>query len=313
MLNKKYLFIISIVIVMSLWLVVVVKKSQLQSILKTPMEEITFESEIPSGDAQSHLVAFEDRELFFKSVVDYPKKQGEKESDDIAGGIIPHHLLPSFIIADFFSQLANQDIETLILVGPNHYERGDFGAITSRYNWETPLGFLEPNIEIIDSLEEKELIKTDEAVIALDHSITAILPFVQYYLPKTKVVPLILSKKIKKEEVDALAEELKKYTQARKVVIVASVDFSHYLTNLEAKEKNEQSLEAIRERSYDKIFAFGNEHVDSPASIVLLLKNMDAIGAKEMTVLHDTNSGEMLGDNFSQITSYLSLFFSVKK
>lgn len=312
MLNKKYLFIILITIVILLLLVVVAKKTWLQNMSDVSTEEIRLKSEISSPDKQSHLVVFEDRELFFKSVADYPKKQGEKKSN-MVGGIVPHHLLPSFIIADFFSHLSNQDIETLILVGPNHYERGDFEAITSRYNWETPLGFLEPNIEIINDLEEKELIKTEEAVISLDHSITAILPFIQYYLPQAKVVPLILSKKIEKREVDALSEELKKYTQKGGVAVVASVDFSHYLTNLEAKEKNEQSLKAIRERSYDKIFTFGNEYVDSPASIALLLKNMDAIGAKEMTLLHDTNSGEMLGDNFSQITSYLSLYFSVSK
>jgi AmmeMemoRadiSam system protein B len=94
---------------------------------------------------------------------------------------------------------------------------------------------------------------------------------------------------------------------------LASVDFSHYLTNFEAKEKNIESLRAIEKRSYDELFSFGNDHMDSPASVALVLKTMDAINANKMTVLHDTNSGEMLGDNFSQITSYLSLSFSAKK
>ena len=48
------------------------------------------------------------------------------------------------------------------------------------------------------------------------------------------------------------------------------------------------------------------------AKFFLLLKVMDAVGANQMTVMHDTNSGEMLGDNFSQITSYLGISFEMR-
>jgi len=308
--NISYILIIATAI--GLLLFMVTKKDRLWGAKHRSGEKNINQEMVYSEPVKSHEVFFEDRELFLKSVADYPSG-GNFVDAEIKGGIIPHHILPSFIIADFFSRLSAKEVETIILVGPNHYERGNFGAITSEYKWETPFGALEPNLKIIADLEEKRLVKADEIVVPLDHSITSILPFIQYYLPNSKVVPLILKSDFDEEEVDELVSELQQYIQNQKVIILASVDFSHYLTNFEAKEKNEESLSAIKERSYDEIFSFGNDHIDSPASVAVMLKTMDAIDAKQMTVLHDTNSGEMLGDNSAQITSYLSLSFSTKK
>jgi len=308
--NISYILIIATAI--GLLLFMVTKKDGLWGAKHRSEEKNINQEMVYSEPVKSHEVFFEDRELFLKSVADYPSG-GNLVDAEIKGGIIPHHILPSFIIADFFSRLSAKEVETIILVGPNHYERGNFGAITSKYKWETPFGALEPNLKIIADLEEKRLVKADEIVVPLDHSITSILPFIQYYLPNSKVVPLILKSDFDEEEVDELVSELQQYIQNQKVIILASVDFSHYLTNFEAKEKNEESLSAIKERSYDEIFSFGNDHIDSPASVAVMLKTMDAIDAKQMTVLHDTNSGEMLGDNSAQITSYLSLSFSTKK
>lgn len=314
MLNKKniiYLIKIALVIGM-LALFAVAKKDWIQNLAKESKDKSFSEKRTYAGMKPYHAIEFEDRELFLKSVADY-SMGGELMDSNIKGGIVPHHLLPSFIIADFFSRLSAKEVETIILVGPNHYERGDANAITSDYIWETPFGILEPNTEIIKDLEDKHLIKADEQVLPLDHSMTSILPFIQYYLPQAKVVPLILKSDFDEREVDVLAKELGGYIRDKKAIILASVDFSHYLTNFEAKEKNKESLKAIEKRSYNEMFSFKNDHMDSPASVALVLKTMDAINAKQMTVLHDTNSGELLGDNFSQITSYLSLTFSTKK
>ncbi|MFA5994230.1 MAG: AmmeMemoRadiSam system protein B [Parcubacteria group bacterium] len=312
MLNKKYLYIAIVLVGVIVGLLVIVLErlwapTQKQtSLIEHSQKEKLLSS---SNGIHVHGVPFEDQELFFKSVGNYPIQE-KNNTVDVMGGIVPHHLLPSFIIADFFSRLSSQEINTIILVGPNHYERGGAHVITSHYAWETPLGVLESDNEIVSRLEEGKLANAEENIISLDHSMTAILPFIKYYLPDVKVAPLILSRKVDVQEIGTLAEALKKYLQTNKAVLVASVDFSHYLTNIEAKQKNEESLVAIEKRSYGEIFNFGNDHMDSPSSISLLLKTMDALGADKMSVLHDTNSGELFGNDRSQTTSYLSLLFA---
>lgn len=253
-----------------------------------------------------HTVGFFDKELFFKAVSDLP--EGENEKYTIKGGIIPHHLLPGFIIADFFNHFSQQDIETVILVGPNHEERGGHNIITGKYGWETPLGTIDPELNIIDDLTEKKIVAENEDAIE-DHSITGILLFVKYYFPKAKIVPLILSKKINESDIDFLSSELSEYLKNEKTILVASVDFSHNLTNFEAKSKDKESLEVIKDRKYDRLFSFGNEYMDSPASIALLLKTMDNINFGNFNILNNTNSGELTGDNFLPSTSYFSFIF----
>ena len=77
-----------------------------------------------------------------------------KPTYHISGGIIPHHFLASELIADFFNQLSGQHPQTIILVGPNHYERGEFKVLTSLKGWDTPYGLLEPNKEFLEYLVE---------------------------------------------------------------------------------------------------------------------------------------------------------------
>lgn len=46
-------------------------------------------------------------------------------------------MLPGFIISDFFKRLSYQDVKTVILIGPNHKEKGSCHILTSVYGWET--------------------------------------------------------------------------------------------------------------------------------------------------------------------------------
>ncbi|MCK9378816.1 MAG: AmmeMemoRadiSam system protein B [Candidatus Moranbacteria bacterium] len=278
-------------------------------------KEIVAERKIqPKEDIQVnekyHTVELADEELFFKAVSDSLKGNISDQALSIRGGVVPHHLLPSYIIADFFNHLSQKNIKTVILIGPNHYERGDFNVLTSEYKWKTPFGSINPNKDIISSLEKEGVAMSNEDVLGAEHSIAGILPFVKYYLPEVEIVPLILSKKMTEKDVDTLSAKLKNFSEVDDVVFVASVDFSHNLTNFEAKEMDNESLETIQDRNYVKLFSFGNEHMDSPASIALLLKILNNSQEENLNVLNNTNSGELLDDNFLPVTSYFSLIFS---
>lgn len=76
----------------------------------------------------------------------------------------------------------------------------------------------------------KNLVNIDEGVLPNDHALSSLMPFIKYYMPDTKVVPILLSKKFSKEKPRVLADNLSKLVK-KDIVLVASVDFSHYLTN----------------------------------------------------------------------------------
>lgn len=252
-----------------------------------------------------HKVAFYDEELFLKGD---NRTQPREDSAKITGGVIPHHLYASFIISDFFKRLSLKPPEVIVLIGPNHYERGDYEVLTSLYSWETAYGNVYPDKRIVEYLIAKKLAKVDEDTLSLEHSVVGIMPYIKFYLPNTRVVPLILSSRFDDALSSKLAQEL--YLLAEKnVIFVASVDFSHYLTRQQAHEKDKYTLRVMKNFDYKALYQLNNDYLDSPASIATLFKVMEKLGKSEFEVLYNTNSGELEKNDFIQTTSYFSLAF----
>lgn len=254
-----------------------------------------------------HPLVFFDKGTFYSGVK--KSEEGSKSfKNHIAGGIIPHHLFPGFIIADFFKRLSKQNPRTVILIGPNHFERGKYKVLSSFYSWETPFGVILPNDKIVQELMRNNLIKIDEHVLPNDHAVAGIMPFVKYYLPDAQVVPILLSGFMSQVEVQALANTLKKYMN-KNTILIAAVDFSHYLTSEQAQEKDKVTLETIKNFDYRQLLLFSNDYLDSPTSIATLLMAMQALGATEMELLYHTNSGEIEKDSSIETTSYFSIAY----
>lgn len=260
-----------------------------------------------TSNRPTHPLVFFDENNFFAGL---QKSNKEKEffTYQISGGIIPHHLFPSFMIADFFDLLSKQKPKTIILIGPNHFERGSYKVLSSMYGWETPFGIVEPNEQIIQELEKSGLIKIDEINLPKEHSVAGIMPFIKYYIPDAKVVPLILSWFMTKEDLKLLSSGLMNHI-SKDTVIIAAVDFSHYLINKQAQEKDMLTLELISSFNYEKILSLNNNFLDSPPSIVAFLMTIESLGSTKMEVLHHTNSGEMQKDDSIETTSYFSIVY----
>lgn len=260
-----------------------------------------------SVEGSYHPVKFFDEKLFFAGILKAEERQ-KSFSYLLAGGIIPHDFLPSHILADFFNRLAYQEPQTIILIGPNHYEKGDFKVLSSWYGWDTPFGVVKSNQEIVRKLVNHRLASTDEEVLSNEHSVAGLMSFIKYFLPETDVVPVIVSATTTQKEVEILANNLAEIVNEKRVVL-ASVDFSHYLKMEEAQKNDLKTLEIIKNFEYPKLFSLGNDYLDSPASVATLLVIMQKIGKTQLEVLYHTNSGELLRDPFVQTTSYFSIAF----
>lgn len=252
----------------------------------------------------AHPCRFYDEKDFFESL----SKTGSEPADvRIRGGVVPHHLVAGYMIADFFRMLSVLEVERVIVIGPNHYLRGP-RVVSSRYNWQTPFGILKTDADLVDELAGSGTAGVDEGAIAGEHSIAAIVPYIKYYLPDSAIVPIMLHPDLTEREAENLADLLLQNTGNRDV-LVASVDFSHYLTGEEAMQRDAVTLEAMEERDYARLMKMGDEYLDSPPSLVTLMKAMDKAGAGNMTVLHHSNSARILERDLEKTTSYFTLIY----
>jgi AmmeMemoRadiSam system protein B len=254
-----------------------------------------------------HPLIYYEPESFWKGV-----SEAENHNTDLPkgalGGIMPHHLLPASLLSDFFKRWQNNPPETIILIGPNHKERGYYKTLTSLEVWQTPFGVVYPNADIAQLLVDKQLAYVNEPVVEDEHSVAGMMPYIKYYLPNTNVVPLVLRSNFTMEELDQLAAAIKPYV-SEKIVVMAPVDFSHYLTSEKAAAHDKITLEAMQNFDYKRILNFSNDNTDSPSSIVLFEKIMNLVGKKNLKLLYNTNSGVIDNNPFEKTTSYFTAIF----
>jgi AmmeMemoRadiSam system protein B len=167
---------------------------------------------------------------------------------------------------------------------------------------------VKPDQKIIDSLMKNGTVAIDEKVMDGEHSMGGIVPFIKYYLPDAQVVPLIVSGKLNKEEIERLVGILDTYI-SDKTVLVASVDFSHYQTQAKAEQNDETTLQLMKERDLDQILTLSSAYIDSPPSIAVLLSLMMRRNIEKFELVYHTNAGQILGNPHKEVTSYFSFVF----
>lgn len=261
------------------------------------------DTRVPSNPAHSSFVTRQQ----LSYALSLSKPEQEAQAGHQVSGVVPHHLVAGHLIAGYFAGLSQQKPELIIIVGPNHENRGG-KVITGFYDWQTPEGLVKSEQTVVEGLLANNLAVQDEAVLAVEHSIGSLVPFVHHYLPQARIVPIILHHGVTISEVDKLLTGLKPYLN-EKTVLVASVDFSHYLNSREAEAKDAQTLIHMKNFDLPVLFRMGDDHLDSPASLASAFRWAQAWGITEFQVLDHTNSGIIMNNDLMETTSYFILAF----
>jgi AmmeMemoRadiSam system protein B len=135
--------------------------------------------------------------------------------------------------------------ETIILLGPNHTGLGKQISISEADYWETPLGKIKIDAGLRKKLLQKLEIKADDLAHLQEHSIEVQVPFIQFLFPKAKMLPICLMEN-RLEELKKLGNALAETCGEKKVSIVASSDFSHFIPLENALEKDLKAIEFIK-------------------------------------------------------------------
>lgn len=236
-----------------------------------------------------------------------PENQKELKGIVLAG-VVPHHLVAGNLITDFLSALALQNPELLVIVGPNHFNLGG-RIITGFADWQTPEGLVKTEGSIVQILLKKEMAVQDEQVLRNEHSIGSLMPLIKHYLPQAQVVPLIFHHDVTLEEVDKLLAVIDPLLAEANSVLLASVDFSHYLTRKEAEEKDSFTLKVMNNFDYPTLFHLGNDYLDSPVSLATVIRYAERKDVHEFQLLANTNSGVILQNEVIETTSYFTILF----
>lgn len=221
------------------------------------------------------------------------------------GILLPHDWMAGSLITTPLRDLAaTQGVARVILVGPNHVNAGSGGALTSDLPWQTPFGTAETDRRAVEALAAGGFVRVEPQVLTYEHSVAGIVSAVRRYLPEAKVVPLILRGRLSASEVRRLATALAPLLDEG-TVVVAAVDFSHGLPTPVARERDGETLAALRALDWSLLLRWDNEHLDSPASVAVLMQSMAGLGAGRFELRANSDSGVAGGGPASAVTSYI--------
>jgi MEMO1 family protein len=204
---------------------------------------------------------------------------------------------------------AERPPRTVLILGVDHHGAGVPAAV-SDLDWMTPLGPVEVDHDLVRALARGP-IEIDEASHAPEHSLEVQVPFLQYVLPKPRFAGLMV-RYGPLSFLREVADVVRLAIAERDVLLVASTDFSHYVTPEEAKKLDHLAIQAILQRDADALYRTVAEHDISMCGIAPTTVLLAALAEEALTcrLLRWGHSGE--SERMARVVGYASLLLESK-
>jgi AmmeMemoRadiSam system protein B len=226
----------------------------------------------------------------------------------IRAGIVTHHFLASGLMVRFFDALrAETSPETIILIGPNHFHHGSANISLSSLPWKTPFGIVETDRSIVQQIKAATSLPEDPEAFTGEHSVGVLVPFLKYYFPHSRVVPVLVDVNAQENRLKELRGLLSGFLGNPKVLVLLSMDFSHDSIASIANSRDERAQQAISALDLSKVKEL---NVDCRKGLWLLLASLKDLGQVKTQVNEHTNSARLTGKlNQPDVTSYFTIYF----
>lgn len=216
-------------------------------------------------------------------------------SGSVAGAVYSHLIVP----------------DTFVLIGPNHTGLGARVSLMSQGEWEIPTGVLSIDQKLARRiLSGCELVTPDTQAHLFEHSLEVQLPFIAHFSQEAKIVPItIMHATI--DECKAIGEAIASaiIQTDYPVVIIASSDMSHYVSDEVARRKDKLAINRILQLDPEGLYdTVTTERISMcgyiPATIMLYASK--ALKAKEARLIRYSTSGDVSGD-YDYVVGYAGI------
>lgn len=207
--------------------------------------------------------------------------------------IVPHAgLVYSGRIAyEGISQL-DKNIKNIFIIAPAHRVAFEGIAVTSYDAWKTPLGVVDINREITNTLKTKFKARVNDEALQPEHAIEIELPIIQSVFEgqsDIRIIPILVGK----ESYNKLYQIISFYYSDPKNGFVISSDLSHYLPDATAKKVDNYTAQLIETCTTDN---FTHELACGATGILGLIEFAKSKGYSLIRV-DMSNSGATTFDN----------------
>lgn len=180
----------------------------------------------------------------------------------ISAAILPHHTEIGPDMDRFWAELAQAtDPEVIILLSPAHGDQGNGLVQSTIGSWPTPFGTVQTDASLVLTLVKRAGVSLEPMSFQNEHGIGVHMPYTAKYFPDTTVVPIIAQSFAGETTARSVINVLRQ--QEKNILLISSIDFSHYLPEDQSLANDEQTHQAMVSSDFGRIDTFGPEHVDS--------------------------------------------------
>ncbi len=257
-----------------------------------------------------------DPDTLYKEIESYIKGRAGRanqaiEKQDAIATVAPHagYIYSGSVAGSVYSAINIPD--EIILIGPNHTGAGAATSIMTSGQWETPLGNFSVNTELAEKIIATGAPFTEDIRAHLgEHSLEVQLPFIHYFNPEARIVPITVMFKDYnrcRRLGLALAKVIKEYD--KKILIAVSSDMNHYEPDELTQKKDHMAIEKILDLDPEGLLKVTSEkNISMCGAIPTAIALVAAIelGATEAELLDYATSGKTSGD-FNAVVGYAGL------
>lgn len=228
----------------------------------------------------------------------------QKPNAHVTGISVPHHLLAADLIARGFWAASGNSYDRIVIVSPDHFKKSRRPLATTRQDIETPLGTARIDQDVAGVLLAKDELFDESDLFQREHGIAALLPFVKFFFPEARIVPIVVSYGATRSDWDAAVEMLEKLVEPG-TLVVQSTDYSHYLTQAIAVQRDQETLNVIAANDLDAVAGLRQiDHMDSKGSQYIQMRLQADVKKARGIVIANRNSAEY-GAMGTKTTSYI--------
>lgn len=243
----------------------------------------------------------------------------------VIGAIVPHagYFFSGKCAGFAYKLLRKNDFDTVIILGTNHSGLGSKISLSIQ-DFQTPLGVAENDIDIVEEIISKcKGAEVSEESHRYEHSIEVQLPFLLAINKKARIVPVLVNSLSIKDvtQMGRIFSEIIKNAgeRGKKIIVIASSDFTHYGRSYKFMPFNEDvrehiyaldlhAIEEIEKLNFSSFLDKASETVCGKYSIALAIEICKNLGSKKADKLCYYTSGDVAG-KWDNVVGYSSLVF----
>ncbi|MBQ6471539.1 MAG: AmmeMemoRadiSam system protein B [Victivallales bacterium] len=243
---------------------------------------------------------------------------------EIVAAAVPHagYVYSADIAAPVYKALSKAEFDTVVVIGHDFggNAAGLIGALTRYDSFRTPLGEVPVDRELCEALTAADRrIICNDSVHRREHSVEVQLPFLQMVARKPfRIVPMLFGEATP-EHCRRLAELLRQFQGARRILVLSSTDLSHYPSAETARQLDSKTVAFAKSFDVEGLCRWqsqgeweGLPHVETPicsaGGLGTAICWAKLNGASQAVVMRQGNSGDVSGDE-RQVVGYASLLF----